>query len=240
MRKILFIILIILLLVGAGLIIANGMEIGNFEIWGVKSITAQNETIDRKNLELSNLVSITYPSSLSELSNTSETLTTTKEEYENKAILVSNSKYYMQTEKYEIEYLWTKLGNYAKDNKVQIKIDVLNSSAEGLYDLNFSIAGEYVNVTQFIYDVENDSKLGFKIEDFHMSSVEGGVQGNFACKEIGINIENIDGNLEEVQEESESETPPEDVVPETDNTVAEENTQKTTNEVTENTTTEGE
>ena len=128
MRKILFIILIILLLIGAGSIIANGFELGDFQVWGVKAIIAQNENIDQENEELSNLVSVTYPSSLAQLDTSSETLTSTKKEYEDKAILVSNSKYYMQTEKYEIEYLWTKLGNYAKDENVQIKIDVVNSS----------------------------------------------------------------------------------------------------------------
>lgn len=207
MRKILFILLIILLLVGAGLTISNGFELGNFQVWGVKSIIAENETIDNKNQELSDLVSSTYPSSLAKLNIESETLASTKKEYEDTAILVSNSKYYMQTEKYEIEFLWTKIGNYAQDNNVQIKIDVVNSSAEGLYDLKFIIAGEYIDVTQFIYDIENDSKLGFKIEDFSMIAVIEkdeetgkdkivGVQGTFLCKEIGINIETIDKNEE--------------------------------------------
>lgn len=194
MRKILLIVLIVLLLVGAGFTIANGFELVNFQIWGIKGITAQNENIDNKNEELSSLISVTYPATLAELKTSSETLTSTKKEYEDKAILVSNSKYYMQTEKYEIEFLWTKLGIYAKDNNVQIKIDVVNSSTSGLYDLNFTIAGKYTDVTDFIYDIENDSKLGFKIEDFHMSANGEGVQGAFSCKEININIETIDSN----------------------------------------------
>lgn len=242
MRKILFIILIILLLIGAGSIIANGFELGDFQVWGVKAIIAQNENIDQENEELSNLVSVTYPSSLAQLDTSSETLTSTKKEYEDKAILVSNSKYYMQTEKYEIEYLWTKLGNYAKDENVQIKIDVVNSSTSGLYDLKFTIAGEYVDVTEFIYDIENDSKLGFKIEDFHMSSTEGGVQGTFACKEISINIEAVENDAESsgglldiknnLKNENTSNTN-EQSENKVSNTL-EENTQTETNEVTEN------
>lgn len=202
MRKILLIVLIILLLIGAGLTIANGFELGSFKIWGVKAIVAENETIEKKNLELSDLVSVTYPSTLEALDMSSKTLTSTKEEYEEKAILVSNSKYYMQTEKYEIEFLWTRLGNYAKDNNVQIKIDVVNSSTSGLYDLKFTVAGEYSKVTDFIYDIENDSKLGFKIEDFHMSANGEGVQAAFSCKEISINIEATEQNAEGEQEET--------------------------------------
>ena len=201
MRKILFIILIILLLVGAGLLIINGLELGNFKVWGIRDIIAKNDNIDQKNQELSNLVSITYPGALEALNTSSETLTSTKKEYEDKSVLVSNNKYYMQTEKYEIEFLWTKLGNYAKDNNVQIKIDVVNSVTEDLYDLKFTITGAYIDVTDFIYDIENDSKLGFKIEEFHMSANKNGVTGTFSCKEIGINIEKVDENSETTEQE---------------------------------------
>ena len=238
MRKILLIILIILLLVGAGLTIANGFELGNFKIWGVKAIVAENETIDKKNLELSNLVSVTYPSTLDALDTSSKTLTSTKEEYEEKAILVSNSKYYMQTEKYEIEFLWTRLGNYAKDNNVQIKIDVVNSSTSGLYDLNFTIAGEYVKVTEFIYDVENDSKLGFKIEDFHMSANGEGVQAGFSCKEISINIEETTQNEESGQEEGKLDAENTENTKNTEVTTTTNEVNATTNSNTENQTTE--
>ena len=201
MRKILFIILIILLLVGAGFLIINGLELGNFNIWGIRDIIDKNNNIDQKNQQLSNLVSVTYPGNLEELNTSSETLTSTRKEYEDKSVLVSNSKYYMQTEKYEIEFLWTKLGNYAKDNNVQIKIDVVNSVTEELYDLNFTIMGAYIDVTDFIYDIENDSKLGFKIEDFHMSANQNGVTGTFSCKEIGINIEKVDENTGTTEQE---------------------------------------
>ena len=111
----------------------------------------------------------------------------TKEQYEEKAKLLGNSKYYMQTEEYKIEFLWTKLGNYAHDENVEIKIDVSNSN----------ISGRYTDVTQFIYDVENDSKLGFKIENFDMKSSTVstlknnsiyGVIGKFSCKDIRIDI----------------------------------------------------
>ena len=115
-----------------------------------------------------------------------------KSEYESKALLLGNSSYYLQTEEYEIEFLWTRIGNYANDNDVKIKIDVTNSSISGRYDLNFTVTGKYPDVTQFIYDIENDSKLGFKIEDFNMVSSESGVQGKFACKEIKIDLKTVD------------------------------------------------
>lgn len=252
MRKILLSLLIVLLLVGAGLTIANGFGLGNFKIWGVRTIIAENENIDNKNNELSNLVSVTYPQTLADLETKSKTLADTKKDYEEKAVLVSNNRYYMQTEKYEIEFLWTKLGNYAQDNNVQIKIDVVNSTTEGLYDLNFTIAGEYLKVADFMYDLENDSKLGFKVEDFHMSAIEEtsseekseekseetgekkikGVQGRFSCKEISINIEAIEENTTDSSETVEDSAETTDKAT-TENKVNE-NTTNTTNTTTNN------
>ena len=42
------------------------------------------------------------------------------------------------------------------------------SGTNGLYDLYFTANGTYVGITDFISDIENDSKLGFKIDDFKL------------------------------------------------------------------------
>ena len=145
----------------------------------------------------------------------------TKAEYEDKAVLLGDSKYYLQTEEYKIEFLWTKLGNYAKDENVEIKIDVTNSQIAGRYNLNFEVFGQYTDVTQFIYDVENDSKLGFKIEDFKMQSggtvrtvdsdgneisSSSGVVGRFSCKEIRIDLKDVTTTTTATTENTTNET----------------------------------
>ena len=193
MRKIIFSIIIVILLVAGGFLIAKGVNIGNITVWGVKSIKEKNATIDQKNQQLSTLATAYYESALSGLNTSKTSLETTKKSYEDKAILAKDNSY-LQTEKYEIEFLWTKVGNYAKDRKVELKFDVANSSTKGLYDLKFTIAGKYTKVADYIYDIENDSKLGFKIEDFHMVSAGEGVQATFTCKEVNINIESAESN----------------------------------------------
>ena len=214
LRKIILIVVIILILLLAGWIIAKGFKIGNLQIKGIIGIAQKNEEIDQKNEALSNIASVTYNSKLSTLNQTGVTLQDKKEQYENEAMLVTASGgtgYLSTTEKYEIEFLWTRLGNYAGDEGVDIKIDVTNSSISGKYDLNFTVTGSYVGITDFIYDIENDSKLGFKIEDFSMnavsvstkdddddnttkkeSSTTTAVQATFSCKQININIQTID------------------------------------------------
>ena len=135
MRKILLAVLLVILLIVTGLVIYKGISIGNFEIWGIKQIAEENETIERANEKLKSLVDNEFPNALSKLDNSGELMQQAKKEYEEQAVIVSNSKYYMQTEKYKLEFLWTRIGNYAKDHKVTPKMEVASGSTKGVYNL---------------------------------------------------------------------------------------------------------
>ena len=70
-----------------------------------------------------------------------------------------------------------------------MKMDVVTSgAAKDVYNLKFTVTGSYISITDFISDIENDSTLGFKIEEFKMSpsGSEGDLQATFTCKEITI------------------------------------------------------
>ena len=82
MRKILFILALIILLIFTGVVIYKGTNFGRFKVWGITQIIEKNDEIDSENAQLSNLVSVTYPSTLTKLSNSSEKLQQTKKEYE--------------------------------------------------------------------------------------------------------------------------------------------------------------
>ena len=210
MRKILFSVLLAVLLIFTGFVIYRGTNVGKFTVWGVTQISEENNKIDQKNAELTNLVNETYPQTLSRLNASADTFQKTKKDYEDQAVLVKNNKYYKQTETYKMEFLWTRIGNYAKDNKVDLKLDIASGDTSELYNLNFTVTGKYANVAQFIYDIENDSRLGFKIEYFSMAaggivttttvqdgevkdvSTTGAVTGIFTCKEIRIDVQTLD------------------------------------------------
>ena len=194
MRKIIFSVIIVVLLVAGVFLIVKGANIGKITIYGVKDIKKENATIDQKNGNLSNLVDKDYKTAVAGLNTSKTTLEKSKKDYED-SVIIANNNSYLQTEKYEIEFLWTKIGNYAKDRNVDIKMDVANGTTKGIYDLKFTVVGKkYEEVVNFIYDIENDSKLGFKIEDFHMVSAGEGVQATFACKEINVNIETVENS----------------------------------------------
>ena len=239
MRRILFAIILFILLIFTGVVIKQGFTFNTFEIYGVEQTIAKNDDIDKVNAEYTTLVKTTYPAAESALESSSSTLKRTKEEYENKASLINKS----EVEPYEIEFLWTKIGNYAKDNYVEIKIDVTESTVSGKYDLNFSIVGAYPDVVQFIYDIENDSKLGFRVEDFDMVSrivtktriekelQEDGtwlenavnydveyVEGKFVCKEIKIKLKSVDGTGNNALKNTTEQTTTNNTTDTTDNT----------------------
>ena len=194
MRKILISVLVVLLLIGSAFFMVNGMS--KLNIKGIKGLSEKNSQIDQKIKDLSNVISVTFTNTESNLKRTANTLQDTKTEYENQAAL-SNSQtpsYASQLETYDIDYLWTKLGNYARDENVVIKIELVTSGAsKNLYNLNFATEGEYVNITNFIYEIENDSKLGFKIDEFKMTAgAQSGLSATFTCKEIPINVGALD------------------------------------------------
>ena len=200
MRKIIFAILAVVLLIFTCFIIYRGTNIGKFEIWGIKQISEENDVIDQKNADLATLVDTSYPNALTQLNNSGEAMQAEKKKYEEEVTMASSSKYYMQSEKYKLEFLWTKIGNYAKDNNINPKMEVSNGSANGIYNLTISAVGKYKNVASFIYAIENDSRLGFKIEDFSMvqepvedeENTTNLVRGKFTCKEIKIDLKSID------------------------------------------------
>ena len=210
LRKTVFIVGITLLTILAAFIIIKGVKIGNFEILGITGIIQKDKDIDTKNKKLATDASTTYVTKVATLEATAKSLQNKKDEYTNEAVLVSSAAgegYVSTTEKYEIEYLWTRIGNYAKDENVDIKMDVTNSTISGKFDLNFTVKGSYVGITDFIYDIENDSKLGFKIENFVMQSLDDNVQATFSCKQININLTNLDSSSSEESKDGESAKP---------------------------------
>jgi Tfp pilus assembly protein PilO len=101
-------------------------------------------------------------------------------------------------EKYFIEYLWITLGNYATDNNLIIDVitpgstlsstgETLNGNASGSQggstgtnrpttdtssvannSIRIIVKGRYANVADFVYDVENDKELKFRLDNMKM------------------------------------------------------------------------
>lgn len=195
MRKLLISVLIVILLAVAGYMCYNGITIINYRISGLKEIKKLNENLDEKISVASKLVSTDYPTQISNISKSMKDLKSEKEKYDNMVTISTDEQVQAaaKIEKYEIEYLWTKIGNWAKKEGVTMKIDLKNSSTgtQGLYNLQFTVNGQYIGIADFIYDIENDTSLGFKIEEFKLLPGKDTniLTGSFVCKDISINID---------------------------------------------------
>lgn len=198
MRKILIIVLIVLLLVTGYFMIFNGLNIMGIEVLSVFGIKDRSDALDRDLQAVSTLTSVDRPKAMADLNDSSKQLVIAKEEYNDKILYSTEEEIEQATHgiQFEMEYLWTKIGNHATKNGIVLKMEVKQSSSgvTNQYDLHFSATGSYVSISEFIAALENDSSLSFKIENTRVQPFEGNtqnLQAEFDVKEISIRIDQI-------------------------------------------------
>lgn len=189
MRKILLSILLALLVIVAGLTMKNGISLGSLHILGFQDIAEENQELTTaiekaksKEEEYSNEV-------LPKLSADTSKLATAKKEYLDLVTVSTDSEIQqaLQTKTYTIEYLWSQVGNHATKEGVVTKMELTSSnlSETGYKNLNFTVTGNYLAITNFISDLENDTSLDFTIDNFDMTNGK----CTFVVKDIKIQKE---------------------------------------------------
>ena len=183
------IILTILLIVITLLLVVmfRGIEIGKFKILSVSQLKEKNEKLEQKITTASTLTSIEYPKSEQTLETTYNEYKIQKHKYEELSEFAGDEESQIyETKQYDIGYLWKTIGKYATKHNLVISMDVKNGSTASLYDLHFSVTGEYVNISQFIANIENNSDLYFRIYNFKMNGSSRIVNSSFTVKDINI------------------------------------------------------
>ncbi len=168
MKRILIIILVILLVALGFTIIFNGFKIGSFEVLGFKNLGKLDRQLENALNEATTLTSVTFPEKLSSLTSASKQLVTTKEKYQDKVAYSSEEdvRRANEIETYQVDFLFTRLGNHARKYGLEIDLDAKQTSATGVYNLNFTVHGKYALIADFVRAVENDQELTFTIENF--------------------------------------------------------------------------
>lgn len=190
MKKLLILILIALLLALSIFVVIQGISVGKLEILGVKGIQTKSSEVDAKIQEAGKLAEKDYQQAINTVENNAKKLKEEKQNYEDLVAINTEdgTQITNQIEKYEIETLWVRLGNHATSQGVVMKMEVTNgtNSAQDVYNLKFTATGSYISITDFISAIENDSTLGFKIEEFKMTPSDTNLQATFTCKDISI------------------------------------------------------
>jgi len=193
MRKILIILLIVLMIILAYSSIFSGLSIFNFRVYAMKEIEETNIFLQERIDENKQLVEIEFNKKIDELNSSSNNLKKAKQEYE----AIANSYTEEEIKKastvgeYKSEFIWVALGNYATVEGLTGKFDLTESSngTPDAQDIMFTLIGSYSGITDFIYDIENDEELKFKIENFELVPGEQGVealQATFSVKDVSI------------------------------------------------------
>lgn len=170
MRRLLISILLILLIVMTVLCIKNGINIGPLHVLGVTQIQDANGELTRKIAEAKN-TNDNYAGKLNEIKDLITDLGEARSKYLQTINVSTESEIReaTQTKNYTIEYLWSQVGNHATKEGVNIRMDVVSGVDENTKNLNFTVSGNYLAITNFITDLENDSSLQFTIDEFAMT-----------------------------------------------------------------------
>ena len=191
MKKLLITIVIVLLTILTIITIVRGLQIGGLEILGITGMNEKNTQLDEEINQATKLASTDYPKVLSDIENNVKELKKQKQTYDDMVTVSTDAQVEQATQfaKYEQEKLYILLGSHARSEGVDLDIVfTVSNNLENAYDLNFEVTGQFISVTDFIADIEDDSELGFKIENFSMTSNGGNeVKGTFVCRDIVIN-----------------------------------------------------
>ena len=173
------------------LLMVKGLSIGSIKVYSISEIIEENSKLDNEINDLNKLKNEDYKKSLDSLSSSTKSLETSKQRYLDEASISTDSEIKEATisQNYSMEYLWNKVGSYATEEGVNLKWEV-QSSGSGKYTLNFTVVGSYIAIINYVYDVENDSDLGFTILNFKMSGSDS-LTATFSVHDVSIKTESV-------------------------------------------------
>lgn len=197
--------LLILVLIISG-VLCFSLMIGGFKIGNLKLINSY-EDVSTISLEKKQMISDLKQKNNVEFMSKNSALNSAVQEYKNKKAQyekmvsegqIKETNAYNSMDLYDVDFLWTTIGIYATEKGVTLQFDVSKSASATaisteyvMCDLNFTVTGEYIAITDFIYSIENDDKLNFEISDFVMEKGGENLQATFVVKEVPINSQNL-------------------------------------------------
>lgn len=166
---------LLLVLIGfgvlAGFTLIRGFEYGHYEVKPVNEVFNYGENIDTAKVSLAEALE-GYKKEKVELEEEKTNFDSIKAQYDsisNETIEKIIEAY--KTHNYDLEWLWIVLGNYAKTNNLEITIaepENIKNESKVLGNLTLTVRGRYLDVVDFVFDVETDKELLFKLDNMNM------------------------------------------------------------------------
>ena len=170
MKKFLISIVTVLLLILTYFVVFKNISIAKWTSKNFKDVQNLDNSLDEKINTAKQLNNQEYPDKVSTLEKSIKQLKIAKERYEAK---VENAPEgidisVVKTKEYKIERLWIAFQNYALAEEIELKLEIVDTSVTGLYDINVTAVGEYSGIADFVSDIEKDDTLSFKILNFKL------------------------------------------------------------------------
>lgn len=190
----------------------KGISVGKFEVMSITDIKESSAKLDKQIEDVNTLKNQTYKNKQESLKSSIKNLTSAKQDYLDIASTSTDEEIQKanQEQTYSMEFLWNKVGRYATQEGLTLVWNV-SSSGMNKYNLNFSITGSYLGIINYIYAVENDAELAFRIENFKITSAPTAVRkttteetdsdkgaievATFTVSNIGIKAESINSTI---------------------------------------------
>jgi len=208
-RKITLSAILIALIAVCYLLMFGNQEVIRKNVASVGQLETASKELDTKAAKLEKIVTTDYETQKTKLSKIIEEYQKTKKEYDN--LVPTSGDVIIDFENsnlkdiYDVDFLWTIVGNYATEEGIDLKFDIQKNTTSAssmnnngsnyiVCDLKFVITGNYINLTDFIYDLEDDDRLNFEINNFEMKKVEDNLQVTLTVREIKVNSSNLISN----------------------------------------------
>lgn len=202
MKKFLMSIMTILLLVLTYLIVFKNISILKWTSKNINDVKKLDSSLTEKIDTAKQLNNQEFPEKVSTLEKSIKQLKIAKERYEAKVEYAPEGidLSVVKTKEYKIERLWIALQNYALSEEIELKLEIVDTSVENVYDINVTATGEYSSIADFVSDIEKDDTLAFKILNFKLlpSTVS---SSQTTEKKNTTNAENTKTNTENKTEE---------------------------------------
>lgn len=193
MKNLLMTVFALLTIILIVLLMVRGISVGNIDILSISQIIQRNDDLTKMIDDANNLNNVTYKNTLSSLQTATKQLATVKSGYLSIASVSTEEeiKEANQESSYAKEFLWSKIGNHATSEGVNLKIVATSTGVSNKNNLSFTVTGSYIGIRDFIYALENDSDLNFKIENFklELGTTDENLTSTFLVTDVGIKQE---------------------------------------------------
>lgn len=191
MRKILLALIIVILVVFGITSMVKGVQIGGFKIYSIEEIKQNSQELDTKIQEVNTLIDVQYPNKRENLTTANKEMQNIREKYLNETTFTSEEELEsaLQIRNYDIERLWAVIGNHAIDQGVNLTLEVKAGSSSETRNLEFTMIGTYLGQLNFLYAIEDDEELGFRIYNYKLLPyLEEGIvlKSTFTIKDVRI------------------------------------------------------